>query len=90
MIAPRKRTPTERPTARKVVDELLGEERGAEVGAVLAGGLFEKMVDSMDAVKAEDGSAEASSLRSTLIKSRKHWNLASFMAKNSRQHTENN
>ena len=72
MIAPRKRKPIERPTARKVVDELLGDERGAEVGAVLVGGLFEKVVDSVDAVKAEEGSAEASSLRSTLTKSKEH------------------
>lgn len=61
MVAPRKRKPIERPTARKVVVELLGDERGAEVGAVLVGGLF---------VKAEEGSAEASSLRSTLTEAR--------------------
>jgi hypothetical protein len=69
MAAPRMRRPTERPTARKMVDELLGVE---EVGAVLGSGLFEKVVDekvvdSLDVVKAEEGSAEASSLRRILI-----------------------
>ena len=71
MAAPRMRNPTERPTASEMVDELRGDEEGEEVGAVLAGGLFERVVDSPDDVKAEGGSTEASSLRRTLVKSKK-------------------
>ena len=71
MAAPRMRSPTERPSAREMVDELRGDEEDKEVGAVLAGALFERVVDSPDAVKAEGGSTEASSLRRTLIKSKK-------------------
>ena len=85
MVAPRMNQ-TERPTTRKMGDELLGdegdeedEEAGVvlagglfeEAGVVLVGGLFERVVDSSNAVKEERVSTEASSLRRTLIKNKK-------------------
>jgi len=60
--------PIERPTARNMVDELLGDEEGAGVGAVLVGELTEKIVELPAVGKAEDGSAEASLLRRTLMR----------------------
>jgi len=87
MVAPRKRRPIERPTARKVVDEVLGGDKGAEVGAMPAD---RSLVETLDVVTAEAESAEASSLRRTLMKSREHWNLDLVYGGSSRQRTENN
>jgi len=70
MTTTKKRIPIERPTARKMVDELLEDEVGAEVGAVVVGGLTEEIDELPSVVKAEDGSAEASSLRRTLMQSK--------------------
>jgi len=71
MSAPKQRMPIERPTASGMVDVLLADGTEVEVGiVVLVGETLDVYV-----VKVEEGSAEASSLRRTLIQRKERWGL---------------
>ena len=66
MSAPKQRRPIERPTASAMVDVLLGDGTEVEVAVVV----LVLVSETLDVVTVEEASAEASSLRRTLIQSK--------------------